>query len=98
MHVSKLTPPWEFKEALCAQVGTEVFFIEDKDEIIKRTKQSDYEFAKKVCNSCVHIQECADWAIKKERHGLWGGLTPQERKKIRGKLKITIEENIPFAS
>lgn len=96
--MSDLVPPWEFKEALCAQVGMEVFFIEDRDEILDRSKQSDYEYARKVCNSCIHIKQCAAWAIKKERHGLWGGLTPQERKVIRKKLKITIEENIPFAS
>lgn len=90
--MSKLTPPWEFKEALCAEIGTEVFFIEDKDEIIDRSKQADYSIAKRVCQKCIHLTECGEWAINKEKFGLWGGFTPQERKKIRRARNITIQE------
>lgn len=96
--MSELVPPWEFEKPLCVEVGTEVFFIEDKDESFGRSKQSDYDYAKKVCKSCLHIKECASWAIKKERHGLWGGLTPSERKAIRRKRNIVIEENLPYVS
>ncbi len=90
--MSKLTPPWEFKEALCAQVGTEVFYLEDRDEVRERARQADYSMAKRVCQSCVHLIECGEWGINKERFGLWGGFTPQERKLIRRRRNILIEE------
>lgn len=35
--------------------------------------------AKAVCASCQFQQECADWGIEHEEHGIYGGLTAQER-------------------
>ncbi len=90
--MSKLTPPWEFKEALCAQIGTEVFYLEDRDEVKEHAKQADYTMAKKVCQICTHLVECSEWGINKEKFGLWGGLTPQERRFIRRKRHIVINE------
>jgi hypothetical protein len=48
--------------------------------------------AKKVCQNCIHLLECGEWGINKERFGLWGGFTPQERKLIRRTRNILIEE------
>lgn len=93
--MTKLVPPWKFTEALCAEIGTEIFYIEDRDENISRSRQLDYEMAKRICNKCSHITQCAQWAINKEKHGFWGGLTPLERKKIRGRMNIVLEEELP---
>lgn len=83
--------PWEFEQPLCAEVGVEVFYIEDRDDPRTRlVKTPDYDSAKKVCKSCIHKIECAEWAIEHETHGVWGGLTPQERNIIRRSRKITI--------
>ena len=36
-----------------------------------------------LCGSCIHQAECRAYAIKNEIHdGVWGGLTPQQRKAI----------------
>jgi WhiB family redox-sensing transcriptional regulator len=39
--------------------------------------------AKMYCTSCVVRQECLDYAITNNIvDGVWGGLTPQERRRI----------------
>lgn len=83
--------PWEFEQPLCAEVGVEAFYVQDRDEPEPGVGVvPDYNSAKKICKSCIHQIECAEWGIKHETHGMWGGLTPQERKIIRGSRKITI--------
>lgn len=70
--------PWEFEQAVCAEVGEYYFYLDDKDE---RGPDSlrDYNIAKKLCNQCPHKNDCAEWGINNEAHGMWGGLTPKER-------------------
>lgn len=96
--MSDLTPPWKFERPLCAEIGTEIFFIEDKDEATSRARQADYTSAKLICSRCEHITECGEWAIKKEKHGFWGGYAPHERKAIRSKLNIVLEEDAKLVS
>ena len=44
-----------------------------------------YAQAKSMCMDCAYIDECAEWGIKYELYGIWGGLTPKERAAIRSK-------------
>lgn len=41
--------------------------------------------AKKVCSGCIVREECLDYALAPpyERHGVWGGLSERERRRIR---------------
>lgn len=39
--------------------------------------------AKKLCASCPVKQECLEWALEHEEHGIWGGSTPGERRLLR---------------
>lgn len=60
----------------CSEVGW-VFHFPDKG-------QSElYTYARVLCASCEVIEACAEWGIKHEEHGMWGGLTPDERMAIR---------------
>jgi hypothetical protein len=43
-----------------------------------------------LCGKCVHQSECAEWGIKNERFGIWGGLTHGKRARIRTARGITI--------
>lgn len=37
--------------------------------------------AKRICAACRIRRACLDWAIEHgEKHGVWGGMTPDERK------------------
>ena len=86
--------PWQFTEPACASVDVTIFFAKDKDEPEETVDLSDYQYAKKVCSTCPHKIECAEWGIQNETHGVWGGLTPRERQKIRRKRRILVSESI----
>ena len=96
--MSELVPPWMYKEPLCAEIGADLFFTEDKDEIVLGQRLNGYVEAKKICLSCPHIAECGQWAIRNEKHGFWGGYSPEDRKQIRRKLNIILKEDLPSAS
>ena len=40
--------------------------------------------AKAVCARCPVTERCRDWAVQTgESHGIWGGTTPDERRRLR---------------
>lgn len=44
--------------------------------------------ARALCNECPIKQACAEYGIKYERRGIYGGLTALERRNIRRQLKL----------
>lgn len=45
-----------------------------------------YDEARSICNGCPVRNECLSHALAaKERYGMWGGLTPIERRRIERK-------------
>lgn len=43
----------------------------------------DYAAARRICNACPAIDDCRDYALTaREPFGMWGGLTPTERRAI----------------
>ena len=65
---------WLTSEALCAQVDTEIFFVE---------KGGSTRSAKKVCRACPLVEACLEYAIAHEDHGVWGGYSARERWRLR---------------
>lgn len=61
-------------KAACKGV-TGMFYPEDKD-------RSNYTAAKKLCRACPVRSECAEAGID-EVHGVWGGMSPRERARVR---------------
>jgi WhiB family redox-sensing transcriptional regulator len=78
-----MKPPREFENPLCAQVDGELWFPD---------KGGDTRPAKSICNQCDHKVECADWGIKHEEFGVWGGLSGRERELVRRKLNIILDQ------
>lgn len=61
--------------ALCAQTDPEAFYPE---------KGGSTREAKRVCLTCDVRDDCLEEALSNdERHGVWGGLTERERRKLR---------------
>jgi WhiB family redox-sensing transcriptional regulator len=84
-------PPWEYEEPACAEVGTALFFQPDRDDPGQGAAvDGEYRYARQVCGTCPHRMECAEWGIANETHGMWGGLSPQERNKTRNRLGLRI--------
>ena len=40
---------------------------------------------REICEWCPMREPCADWGMRHETHGYWGGLSPADRRKIRRK-------------
>lgn len=77
-----MRPPREYESPLCAQVDGEIWFPGKSDSAAP---------AKKICGSCIHKTECAEWGIKHERHGVWGGLSPKDRLLARRQRNILLD-------
>jgi hypothetical protein len=65
----------ETEEAPCNQ-DPEAFYCDP-------TNLEAVAVAKTICKTCPYRSQCAAYAIRWEQLGIWGGLTPQERKLLR---------------
>lgn len=73
-----LAVPWDIAvQAVCGQVDPDLFFPETG---------SATKVPKDICAVCPVRQQCLAWALKHDiRHGVWGGLSDQERQRLRRK-------------
>ena len=62
-------------EAACAGLDTQLFYSE---------RIKDIAVAKAVCSRCPFATQCATWAVQHEEFGVFGGLSANERKLMRG--------------
>lgn len=66
----------------CRQVDPELFFAESEREPVRAVLIRE---AKAVCGQCPVLSACRQHGLEaQEAHGIWGGLTVEERK---GKLR-----------
>ena len=69
--------PW-LEQALCKGAPTVIFYPN-----VGRGHNEHYDEARRLCAACPVADECLTYAIsKKERHGLWGGLTERQRRRV----------------
>lgn len=54
-----------------------------------------YDVARSMCEECPVRVECARWGIAHELDGMWGGLTPKERQRIRSRRGIMVNSLPP---
>ena len=73
-----------FPYALCAKISDKDYFFPDtKRELSQRIK-----FLQELCAQCPHRKQCLKFAV--DNHiieGVWGGTTPNQRKKLITKKK-----------
>ncbi len=70
-----LAPPDWTEFALCAQVDPEIFFP---------GKGGSLRQPKVICRACEVRAECLEYALERgERWGIYGGLSPQERRRLK---------------
>lgn len=89
----KPRPPWEYENPICNQVGLDIFFPKDHDEV-DEINIYNYSNAKKICASCAHRVECADWGTLHEAYGVWGGLDPKDRANRRRSAKLILDRRV----
>lgn len=81
------TPDWH-DLAQCIGTDQTVFFPESsgfgKGHAYKNPKIVLENIAKSICRVCVVSDECLEYALEtNQSDGIWGGKTPEERKRIR---------------
>ncbi|MGV9891676.1 WhiB family transcriptional regulator [Streptomyces sp. NPDC003395] len=71
-------PFWR-DHAACAQVDADLFFPLGDNQLARQQAAQ----AKEICMGCPVRQSCLQWALNsRQDHGVWGGLTAQERHAI----------------
>ena len=61
---------------LCKGSETMVFYPPSDDDSLA-------EEAKTICSMCAVRQRCLEFALNtREKHGVWGGLTERERRRV----------------
>ena len=68
----------------CSTIGND-FFCDDMEH-----QYDEILFA--ACNKCPLIKECFNWALHNEPYFYWGASTAADRKKLRKKYNIVIDE------
>lgn len=69
------SPPDWMEDALCTEVGVVEFYPE---------KGESPQEAKKICAACEVQSECLEFAMAlDDPHGVWGGLSPHERRVLK---------------
>lgn len=88
-----LTKDWlVLMDAMEKEAGDYVPCMNYPDLFFQELKGSDaihnQRLAKELCSGCPIIVQCLDYAMKQnEEYGIWGGLSPYERKQLRNKAK-----------
>lgn len=62
--------------AQCSGTDSEAFFPEAQ---LSRENMA----AIRICFGCTVRDECLEWALENEQHGIWGATTPKQRQAIR---------------
>ena len=72
-------PPSEWMDlAKCRGTSSEIFFSEHRNPSPKAVEAE--ALAKALCAECQVKPQCLHYALSiKERHGIWGGMTENER-------------------
>lgn len=77
-----MTSYWDvsWKQAACINEPKETFYPELGKQFTRTVLA-----AKDICNSCPIQLQCLEYGQANEEYGIWGGLTPEERK---GKIRV----------
>lgn len=91
-------PPGDWRaEAACRGMDSDLFYAERE---AGRDSVAAVKDAKAVCNACPSVQPCLVYALSaNEKMGVWGGLSPLERRlvaKVFGRMKVCAICSIPF--
>lgn len=74
---SDLQPDWSWTEqAACSEHDTALFYPTDE------SNAAAYAVARRICGACPVQMDCLNTALAlKEKHGVWGGLSPAQRQR-----------------
>lgn len=72
----------------CTRDDVELFFPPEGSSPVWPTRE-----AKKICETCPVVAQCLEYALEQRiDHGVWGGLTPRERRDRRSQLLALLKK------
>ena len=74
------TQPWRAK-ANCKGMDRDIFYPEDGRV---------HELAERICTACPVLDDCREYAILHETHGIWGATGEKQREMIRERRNIRV--------
>jgi WhiB family redox-sensing transcriptional regulator len=74
--IGQLDKQLSLDEAACGGMDTDIFFPE-------HLTKENANLAKEVCSGCPIALQCLTFAVVNTEHGIWGGSTLEERKRLR---------------
>lgn len=80
--------PRNYEAPLCAQVSGDLWFPEKGGDLTL------VRAAQRICAQCNHRLECAEWGIKHEEFGIWGGIVAYQREEIRKQRNIKLSKEL----
>ena len=77
--LTRIAPSTDWRDhALCRGVDAGIFHPADEED-----DETVSEPAKAICRQCPVREACLEHAIAvREKHGVWGGLTSRERRRL----------------
>ena len=76
-------------EGLCAEEHPSTFFPSDGVGVEK---------ARKICNKCNMQAQCLEYALRNRiDHGVWGGSSERQRRRILKQRRLTRASEVPVA-
>lgn len=73
-------PPW-MKHSACTRIDDRSIFFEEN-------RPTSVRAARAVCNTCPVMVECLEHAFENHEIGIWGGLTTNQRAKLKRKPRL----------
>ena len=81
MALSIVHETWHLK-ASCRGPESQLFFPPSLPER-REEREAREARAKRICLDCPVLDDCLDFALRvREPHGIWGGLTEAERRRL----------------
>ena len=83
INIKAIETSWVWQaQGACRDMDSNLFYYEDQER--GPAKETRIANAKAVCESCKVKKECLEFALQiNEQHGIWGGLTPEERQSVK---------------
>ena len=76
-YLDRMRPAW-MDRGSCRQYPQKWWFPE---------RGADVDRARGICDGCPVRAECLDWALTNgEHHGIWGGTSERERRRLRRRM------------
>ena len=75
--------PFDTSKSACKEHHVQVFFPIIENPQMSTKMRTLIQQAKQICGGCAVKNECLEYALHNESHGIWGGMSETERQYAR---------------